>query len=56
GIGSDMNILNHYGIRSLILGIGIKGAHTRQEHISIQDLCQSCEWLLSIIKSTSHLE
>lgn len=53
GIGSDMNILNQYGTKSLILGLGIKGAHTKEEHISIQDLGRACEWILSIIKVVS---
>lgn len=50
GIGSDMNILNQYGIRSVILGLGIRDAHTRQEHISIQDLTRAACWILAIMK------
>lgn len=50
GIGSDMNVLNQHGIRSVILGIGIKDAHTSREHISVKDLYDATRWILSIIR------
>jgi tripeptide aminopeptidase len=51
GIGSDMNILNQHGIRSVILGVGIEGAHTPRERISIKDLQEATRWMLSIVRS-----
>ena len=51
GGGSDTNILNKNGIKSVILGVGMKKAHTLDEYISIKDLVDSCTMVYELIKS-----
>ena len=49
GGGSDTNILNKNGIKSVNLGIGMKKAHTLEEYIAIQDLINSAIMVKEII-------
>lgn len=48
-IVSDMNIFNKHGIESILLGIGIKKPHSKEEHISLESLAQAVEWVMRII-------
>ena len=50
GGGSDTNILNKKGIKSVNLGIGMKKAHTLEEYIAIEDLINSAVMVGEIIK------
>ena len=50
GGGSDTNILNKNGIKSVNLGIGMKKAHTLEEYIAIEDLINSAVMVGEIIK------
>lgn len=50
GGGSDTNVYNANGITAINLGIGMKEAHTLNEHIAIKDLEKSAELALEIIK------
>ncbi|MCC5911223.1 MAG: M20/M25/M40 family metallo-hydrolase [Clostridiaceae bacterium] len=51
GGGSDTNILNGNGIKSINLGIGEKKPHTLEEHISIEDLVNSSRVVAEIAKT-----
>ena len=51
GGGSDTNILNANGIKSVNLGIGERKPHTLEEHLRIQDLVDSARLVLEIIKT-----
>lgn len=51
GGGSDTNILNGKGIKTVNLGIGEKKAHTLEEHLKIEDLVNSAKLVLEIIKT-----
>lgn len=51
GGGSDTNILNENGIKSVNLGIGERKPHTLEEHIYIKDLVNSAKLVLEIIKT-----
>ncbi|MCC0647119.1 M20/M25/M40 family metallo-hydrolase [Clostridioides sp. ZZV15-6598] len=50
GGGSDTNILSKNGIEAITLGIGMKNAHTLDEHIAIKDLYDSAKMVIEIIK------
>ena len=50
GGGSDTNILNGKGIKAVNLGIGMKKAHTLEEHIAIEDILNSAKMVVEIIK------
>ncbi|MDI6794690.1 MAG: M20/M25/M40 family metallo-hydrolase [bacterium] len=49
-IVSDMNILNKHGIESILLGIGMKQPHSKEEHISLESLTQAVKWVMEIIQ------
>ncbi|MCT4619420.1 MAG: M20/M25/M40 family metallo-hydrolase [Marinisporobacter sp.] len=51
GGGSDTNILNGKGIKTINLGIGEKKAHTLEEHLKIEDLVNSAKLVVEIIKT-----
>lgn len=51
GGGSDTNILNANGIKTINLGIGEKKPHTLEEHLKIEDLVNSSKLVLEIVKS-----
>ncbi|ABW20185.1 M20/M25/M40 family metallo-hydrolase [Alkaliphilus oremlandii] len=50
GGGSDTNILNGYGIKSINLGIGEKKPHTLEEHLHIEDLVNASKMVAEIIQ------
>ena len=50
GGGSDTNILNANGITAVNLGVGMRLAHTVDEHLYIKDLENAAELVLEIIK------
>ncbi len=49
GGGSDANIFNEKGVPAVVIGVGYEGAHTREEHISIDDLVKATEFTLALI-------
>ncbi len=51
GGGSDANIFNKKGIKTVILGTGMSKVHTKEEFIKIEDLVLSARLLLEIITS-----
>lgn len=51
GGGSDANIINGYGIPSVVLGMGYSNVHTTQESIPIEQLVAAAEYVVSIIKN-----
>lgn len=52
GGGSDANIINGYGIPSVVLGMGYTDVHTTKEAISVEQLVASAKYVLSIIASS----
>ncbi|AOY75497.1 M20/M25/M40 family metallo-hydrolase [Clostridium formicaceticum] len=50
GGGSDTNILNGNGVKSVNLGIGEKKPHTLEEHVYIEDLVNSAKMVAQIIQ------
>ncbi|MDR5659195.1 M20/M25/M40 family metallo-hydrolase [Serpentinicella sp. ANB-PHB4] len=50
GGGSDTNILNSHGIKSVNLGMGAQKPHTLGEHIKIKDLRDNAQMIVEIIK------
>ncbi|NLN15409.1 MAG: M20/M25/M40 family metallo-hydrolase [Tissierellia bacterium] len=50
GGGSDTNVLNAKGITAVNLGVGMRLAHTVDEHLYIKDLENAAELVLEIIK------
>lgn len=50
GGGSDINILNAKGIKTINLGIGERKCHTLEEHLHIKDLVNVSKVILEIIK------
>lgn len=47
--GSDANVMNSQGITTVNLGIGVRNAHSRDEHIAVSDLALAAELLLRLI-------
>lgn len=52
GGGSDANIINGYGIPSVILGLGYANVHTTDEHMPVEQLVAAAEYVLQIIKES----
>lgn len=50
GGGSDANVLNGKGIRSIILGLGYKDPHTEKESMAVANLYAAAEWAIEIAK------
>lgn len=48
--GSDANVFNEKGIRSIILGTGMQKVHTTEEFIRKSDLIKAAKLVLQIIK------
>lgn len=48
--GSDANVLNKKGIRSVILGMGYKNPHTERESIPVTSLYGAAEWVIEIVR------
>jgi tripeptide aminopeptidase len=49
GGGSDANVFNGHGITSVVLGLGYKNPHTKQESIDLVELEAAARWLLEIV-------
>lgn len=49
GGGSDANTFNERGLPSVALGIGMAQPHTLEEHIAVEDLVRSTEYLVELI-------
>jgi tripeptide aminopeptidase len=49
GGGSDANIFNEKGVPAVVIGVGYEGAHSRDEHIAVDDLVKSAEFTLALI-------
>lgn len=47
--GSDANVLNLHGIKSVVLGLGINGLHAPHESIPVANLNRSAELVLSLV-------
>ena len=52
GGGSDANIINGYGIPSVILGMGYTNVHTTDEAIPIDQLEAAAQYVLQLIKES----
>jgi tripeptide aminopeptidase len=50
GGGSDANIFNAMGIKTLIIGVGADRVHTKNERIAVDELYAGAKFLLEIIK------
>lgn len=50
GGGSDANIINGYGIPSVVLGLGYTNVHTTSESLPISELVKAAEYVLSLIQ------
>ncbi|HRZ86664.1 MAG TPA: M20/M25/M40 family metallo-hydrolase [bacterium] len=50
--GSDANVLNQHGIPSVVLGLGIDGAHTPHESIRAADIVKIAELVIEIVRQT----
>lgn len=48
--GSDANVFNERGIKTLILGTGMQKVHTTEEFIKTSDLIKSAKLVLEVIK------
>jgi tripeptide aminopeptidase len=53
GGGSDANTFNERGLPSVALGIGMHEPHSRNEHIAVQDVVRSTEYLLELITTAA---
>lgn len=51
GGGSDTNILNHAGLKSLNLSIGMQKVHTTDEFILIDDMVKGTRFVIALIES-----
>jgi tripeptide aminopeptidase len=49
GGGSDANIFNEKGVPAVVVGVGYEGAHSRSEHIAVDDLVKATEFTLALI-------
>jgi len=50
GGGSDANIFNGQGIETVVLGTGMREAHTTRESLIFAELCQTAELLVHILR------
>lgn len=55
GGGSDTNIMNAKGIKSVDISVGMKKAHTVEEEICVDDIINSAAFLVNIIKSVKEV-
>jgi len=49
GGGSDANVFNGHGITSIVLGLGYRNPHTKQESIDLVELDAAARWLGEIV-------
>ncbi|MEZ4484052.1 MAG: hypothetical protein R2864_05475 [Syntrophotaleaceae bacterium] len=50
GGGSDANILNSYGVETVILGTGMRKVHSVEESVTVDDMARVAELLVEIIR------
>ena len=50
GGGSDCNIFNRNGIRSLVMGVGYENPHTSSERLVVAEMRKTAELLLTFLK------
>jgi tripeptide aminopeptidase len=50
--GSDANIFNGRGIRTLNLSIGMENVHSTREYIKTENLVRSLEFLVAFLTDT----
>jgi|SRR5690554_5205325 len=50
GGGSDANILNQHGIKTVVIGTGMENVHTLQEFISISSLENGALWVKELLR------
>lgn len=50
GGGSDSNVFNAAGIRSVNISTGMTDVHTTHEHIAVADMACCAEWLLACLQ------
>lgn len=55
GGGSDANIFNEHGIRSVILNCGEQNPHTLEERVAIADVVKAAEWGLEMVRCYAEL-
>lgn len=48
--GSDANVFNEKGIKTLIIGTGMQKVHTTEEFIKTSDLIKSAKLVLEVVK------
>ena len=48
GGGSDANIFNEKGIKTALIGTGMKNVHTKREYINLEDMLMCTELLIKI--------
>ena len=48
GGGSDANVLNDFGIPTVNLGVGMEGAHTKEESVELVDLTLAAQLALAL--------
>ncbi len=53
GGGSDANIINGYGIPTVVLGVGYEEIHTVNERMPISELEALAKWVLSIVETVT---
>jgi tripeptide aminopeptidase len=53
GGGSDANIFNERGIKTLLIGTGMSKVHTKQEYIHIRDLVDCTRLMVEIIRNAN---
>jgi tripeptide aminopeptidase len=51
GGGSDANVFNGHGITSIVLGLGYKNPHTKQESIDLVEIEAAARWLDEIVEA-----
>ena len=55
GGGSDGNVLNEKGIRSVILGMEFENPHTEREFVPVSSLYAAAEWIIEIVRLSPQL-
>jgi tripeptide aminopeptidase len=53
GGGSDANTFNERGLPSVALGIGMQKPHSLDEHIAVEDVVRSTEYLVELITTAA---
>lgn len=51
GGGSDANIFNSLGVKSVIIGVGADRVHTKAERVKINEMCDGVKFVLEILQN-----